>query len=402
MTGSVRRLRALALVALGLTASALPSLGGAAPGARGLDPELFAQLSSGIALVRSFDCHGNGIEEGSGFLVGSSIVMTAGHVVRGACKNHIKVLLGGKWYAVAGRDYWFRRGQRKYAIEVDVSTLQLTEPSGGHLFTISTSSPRKGTNLSALGHPLGNEISLNQGHVVLKMTQDTVPLLAVRMLGAEGGSGSPLVDDEGNVVGILQRGLGGLDILGQRTAGVIIGIDLPSWWNGETEQDLCSAYKNGGIPDCNAITPPPPPSGEPGGRLNPWPVGTTAAAGEWTLKVNCIPNFDGWSVVGPVDPSNPKPPGGYVDAVVSLTATYSGSGTGNLSNLEKLLSFNNISGYVSSPYYQSCGIAPHPNAGDGGALAPNQSATLNICTMLPSGYVPGLELTADTVYFALH
>ena len=46
-----------------------------------------------------------------------------------------------------------------------------------------------------------------------------VPILELRMLGAEGGSGSPIVDNTGAVVGIFQLGLGAKDLAGQRTAG---------------------------------------------------------------------------------------------------------------------------------------------------------------------------------------
>jgi hypothetical protein len=116
-------------------------------------------------------------------------------------------------------------------------------------------SPGLGVNLAALGHPLGTGISLTQGHVVDKGKLLGIPTLAVRLLGAEGASGSPLVDNLGNVVGILQKGLGGKDALGQRTAGLILGIDLSSWWP-SSETDLCIAYAAGGVPGCGAPKPP--------------------------------------------------------------------------------------------------------------------------------------------------
>ena len=40
------------------------------------------------------------------------------------------------------------------------------------------------------------------------MNLNGAPILAVRMLGAEGASGAPFIDDSGRVVGILQLGLG--------------------------------------------------------------------------------------------------------------------------------------------------------------------------------------------------
>jgi uncharacterized protein YjbI with pentapeptide repeats len=229
---------------------------------RFLDPGLFADLSSGIALVRTFNCGGTATGEGTGFLVGSSVVMTARHVTRGACR--LKVSIDGGWVGVSGWTSWHKAG-RADLNSADVATIKLKSQVSGHVFVIRTSSAAIGTNLAALGHPLGNDISLNQGNVVEKGRVAGIPMLAVRMLAAEGGSGSPLVDNHGNVVGILQLGLGASDILGQRTSGVILGIDLPSWWP-TARTNLCHAYKSGGIPGCASS---PPPSGSTGGGTTP-------------------------------------------------------------------------------------------------------------------------------------
>jgi hypothetical protein len=57
------------------------------------------------------------------------------------------------------------------------------------------------------------------------------------------------------VTGILQSGLGGSDVLGQQTAGLVEAIDLASWWGGwKIAPSLCSAYPAAGLPSC---VPPP-------------------------------------------------------------------------------------------------------------------------------------------------
>ena len=105
------------------------------------------------------------------------------------------------------------------------------EPSGGaHIFRVRSSSARDGSNLGMVGYPLGNRLSLNQGTIIWIGTVKGAPLLAVRMLGAEGASGAPFIDDLGRVVGILQIGLGSKDVIGQRTSGVVEGLDLVRWW----------------------------------------------------------------------------------------------------------------------------------------------------------------------------
>jgi hypothetical protein len=180
--------------------------------------------------------------------------MTARHVIRGAC--HVKVLVDGGWMNVNGWTSWFKRG-RGDINSADVATIRLHGNASGHVFTIRSWSPGIGANLAEIGHPLGNALSITQGKIVAKVKLGGVPLLAVRLLGAEGASGAPLLDNKGNVVGVLQQGLGGTDILGQRTSGLILGIDLASWWP-NVRRDLCRAYPNGGIAGCPGSSPGPP------------------------------------------------------------------------------------------------------------------------------------------------
>ena len=141
--------------------------------------------------------------------------MTARHVVKDGCR--IRALVDGHSIAV---DHWtWFHPHRKDLSGADVATLRLHSTATGHVFSLRTSSVAIGANLAAIGHPLGNQLSITQGRVMSKGKEGGIPLLAVRLLGAEGASGSPLLDSGGNVVGILQQGLGGIDILGQRTSG---------------------------------------------------------------------------------------------------------------------------------------------------------------------------------------
>lgn len=248
--------------ALGLTL-AVTAIGTAQASAPALSPILFQQLSSGVAYIRTYGCGGKPIAQGSGFLIGDSVVMTARHVLAGSCRASVKV--AGKHFSVTRWVYW-TEGHDRGTVE-DVATLKLDGAAPGHKFEFRPSPPPAGTNLAMLGYPLGNRISLNQGKIVGRKRVKSVPLIAVQMLGAEGASGSAFVDDAGRVVGILQQGLGSKDIFGQRTAGVLVGIDLSSWWGAGARRDLCHAYPQGGIAGCGSSgekptpappTPPPP------------------------------------------------------------------------------------------------------------------------------------------------
>ena len=238
----------LTAVALGLVPSAL--------GTPAVSPGTFAEVSTGVALIRTYSCNGKSVGQGSGFLVGTSVVMTARHVVKGACR--IRIRLDGRSFDGTRWVSWYGGGASVSA--ADLATIKLDrDATNAFVFRVRSSPLRVGMNLGMIGHPLGNRLSLNQGKIIDRDRYRGAPVIAVRMLGAEGASGSPFIDDRGRVVGVLQIGLGSEDVLGQRTAGVLVGLDLVRWWGPRARLDLCRAYPRGGISGCPGSTPPPAP-----------------------------------------------------------------------------------------------------------------------------------------------
>jgi S1-C subfamily serine protease len=207
--------------------------------AKALDPDTFVTVSTGIVRVRA-DC-AEGVSLGTGFLVGSRVVMTARHIVKGC--RHVEVhTANGAWAGVTTVLPWYTADRS----DTDVATLRLETTSDGYVFHFRRGQAPAGANLAALGHPLGMDLALTQGKVMFRTHRQ----IFVRLLGAEGESGSPLVDGHGNVVAILQQGWSqGTDLIGQRTAGVVSGYDFSSRW-ATWRRDLCHAYPFGGIADC--------------------------------------------------------------------------------------------------------------------------------------------------------
>ena len=243
-------------VAVVLSVAAVGLIPSSVRAARDVSPDTFSQVSSGVALIHTSRCNGRPIGQGTGFLVGASVVMTARHVLLGACRVRVRVaggnFVGTRWVE------WSGGGTSSSA--ADLETIKLDRPANdGFVFRVRSSPVRVGLNLGMVGYPLGNRLSLNQGKIIERGKVNGAPLLAVRMLGAEGASGSPFIDDQGRVVGILQLGLGSEDVLGQRTAGVLVGLDLVRWWGPRARLDLCRAYPNGGIAGCLGAKPPPTP-----------------------------------------------------------------------------------------------------------------------------------------------
>src|SRR6516162_6608746 len=88
----------------------------AGPHASALDPQSFAEVSDGVVKIRAH-CP-DGTTTGSGFLVGSSVVMTAHDVVAG-CRG-VAVWAKGKWVKAAAIRRWRDRHQGP-----DITTIQL-------------------------------------------------------------------------------------------------------------------------------------------------------------------------------------------------------------------------------------------------------------------------------------
>ncbi len=250
--------RALGLVALLLALAALGMAPSPTSAASEVSPETFAEVSSGVALIRTYGCRGKPLGQGTGFLVGTSVVMTARHVVVGACR--VRVRVSGADFVGKRTVFWYGGGASTSA--ADLATIKLDRAvQDGYVFRVRSNRVPPGLNLGTAGYPLGNKVSFNQGKIIWRGKVNRAPALAVRMLGAEGASGSPFFDRDGRVVGILQIGLGkARDVLGQRTSGVLMGLDLVRWWGPHARLDLCRAYPGGGIAGCPGTKPPPPAS----------------------------------------------------------------------------------------------------------------------------------------------
>jgi S1-C subfamily serine protease len=214
-----------------------------ATGASALDPQSFADVSSGVVFIRATGCAGGAIHSGSGFLIGNSVVMTAYHVVRG-CRAVRVLVKERKWVDMARFIYWKDGGR-----SLDVATLKLAEPlEDVWAFSLRPGQVPIGAYVAALGHPLGEAVSYTNGRVLRRGGQ----YLLLRILSAQGYSGGPIVDSYGRVVGIVNIEITGRDpgfITGAYTADNIIAYDLSSRWGG-WRRTLCHAYPYGGIQDC--------------------------------------------------------------------------------------------------------------------------------------------------------
>jgi hypothetical protein len=152
----------------------------------------------------------------------------------------------------------------------------------------------------------------------------------------------------------------------------------------------------------------PPATGPGSSRANPVPLGKPGMLGNgWALTVTGV-NADAAGAVLAADPGNKPPLDGFQYVLVSVSATYSGTGSSHLTPSTSLRAIG-ASGFAHSSSNSFCGTLPSPNLDltnplvfGGGTIAGYAA-----CWMVSKGDVPSLEmyyqplLGGPQVWFAL-
>jgi S1-C subfamily serine protease len=143
--------------------------------------------------VRNTSCEGVGI--GSGFALGPSVLITNRHVLAGADALEVATW-EGRSYPVAFAEVGVLR---------DLGVVQII----GRLPTKGQFGPRPdaGDSVTAVGYPLGGELTLSDGTVVDRVDGRDFgvfgEVLRISALVLPGNSGGPLLDRKGRIVGIV-------------------------------------------------------------------------------------------------------------------------------------------------------------------------------------------------------
>jgi putative serine protease PepD len=183
--------------------------------------EITAQTSAGAS---PFGDQGGGTAQGTGFVVDSKgNIVTNAHVVSGATAVKVKMHDGKTYTAtVVGTDD-----------TTDIAVLHINPPSSGlHPLTLGDSGAVSvGQTVVAIGNPFGLEDTVTAGIVsALDRTitsPNNRPITAVIQTDAainHGNSGGPLLNDQGEVIGITSQ----IYSDGQTSGNVGIGFAVPS------------------------------------------------------------------------------------------------------------------------------------------------------------------------------
>src|SRR3954452_4992529 len=204
-----------AVLGVGVTpspgAAQLPTVATVAPVARGAlkkAPQRLAQdtlkrAAEKLTLrVRNISCQG--IATGSGFGIDAHTIITNRHVLAGA-----SVLQLNTWDGTS-LDADVDESSTARLVDIGVTKVAATLPAVAEL----GADPKPGQRVTAVGYPLGGELTLSPGRVIGYLDGGKLPgeiafpgkVMQVSSRIKHGNSGGPLLDSKGRVVGVIFAG----------------------------------------------------------------------------------------------------------------------------------------------------------------------------------------------------
>jgi S1-C subfamily serine protease len=158
--------------------------------------EVYETVNSGVGQVLVETCD-DGDFTGTAFLIRPRLMVTANHVVEDAANVEVDFEGDVVTAEIDGVDS-----------DSDLAVLRLERRVGGHLFEVAREDPVPGTRVAAIGYPLDEPKTLTEGTISgLDRTIDTESgtfsgLIQTDTAINPGNSGGPLVDLDGDVVGV--------------------------------------------------------------------------------------------------------------------------------------------------------------------------------------------------------
>src|SRR4029453_3612463 len=158
-------------------------------------PELVRRIKPSAVAIETFDARNEKLSRGSGFFIDVDRIVTNKHVLDGAYRAEIHSSTGNV-YPV--------RSVLAVDAEGDIAVLKIDAPATAvRPLPLVKTSPQEGESVVVIGNPLGLEGSVTNGIVSAvrdiptfgRIIQITAPI-------SSGSSGSPVVNMQGQVIGI--------------------------------------------------------------------------------------------------------------------------------------------------------------------------------------------------------
>ncbi|HKG46922.1 MAG TPA: trypsin-like peptidase domain-containing protein [Pyrinomonadaceae bacterium] len=175
-------------------------------------PELVRRIKPSAVAIETYDSRGEKLSRGSGFFVEVDRVVTNRHVLEGAHRAEVHSSTGAVFPV---------KGVLAVDAEGDIALLKIDAPTPPvRPLPLDKTSPQEGESVVVIGNPLGLEGSVTNGIVSAvrdiptfgRIIQITAPI-------SSGSSGSPVVNMQGQVIGIATL---------QITGGQSVNFAIPS------------------------------------------------------------------------------------------------------------------------------------------------------------------------------
>src|SRR5215217_2133224 len=175
-------------------------------------PELVRRIKPSAVAIETFDSKGEKLSRGSGFFVEADRIVTNRHVLEGAYRAEVHSPSGAVFPV---------KGILAVDAEGDIALLKIDAPAPPiRALPLEKTSPQEGESVVVIGNPLGLEGSVTNGIVSAvrdiptfgRIIQITAPI-------SSGSSGSPVVNMQGQVIGIATL---------QITGGQSVNFAIPS------------------------------------------------------------------------------------------------------------------------------------------------------------------------------
>ncbi|HXI22331.1 MAG TPA: trypsin-like peptidase domain-containing protein [Pyrinomonadaceae bacterium] len=175
-------------------------------------PELVRRIKPSAVAIETFDARGEKLSRGSGFFIDKDRVVTNRHVIDGAYRAEVHLNSGSNFPV---------KNVLAVDAEADIALLRVEAPPNlVRALSLERTSPQEGESVVVIGNPFGLEGSVTNGIVSAvrdipgfgRIIQITAPI-------SPGSSGSPVVNMQGQVIGVATL---------QITGGQSVNFAIPS------------------------------------------------------------------------------------------------------------------------------------------------------------------------------
>ena len=175
-------------------------------------PELVRRIKPSAVAIETFDSHGEKLSRGSGFFIETDRIVTNRHVLEGAFRAEVHSSTGAMLPV---------KGVLAVDAEGDIAVLKIDAPTPAiRPLPLDKTSPQEGESVVVIGNPLGLEGSVTNGIVSAVRDIPTFGrIIQITAAISAGSSGSPVVNMQGQVIGIATL---------QITGGQSVNFAIPS------------------------------------------------------------------------------------------------------------------------------------------------------------------------------